>query len=245
MYLCLVMMTLFLIFLLAIGASFIQRVSGFGFGIFVMMFFPYIIASYGEATMLSGLLAGSTALIIAVRNLRYIQWRKMFPLLVVNIAVSYFTIEYMASLSTGALKRFFGAMFVMVALYFLFFDGKMKLPHNRTTKGVLGAISGVMGGMFAMPGPPLVLYCINCIDGKMEYVATMQAFSVILNLFYSVFRSQVGFAAEDMLLWWVVGLAGVVIGSYTGSLFFDKISASWLKRLVYMFLLVSGVVSML
>ena len=34
-------MTLFLVFLLTIVASFIQRVSGFGFGIFVMMFFPF------------------------------------------------------------------------------------------------------------------------------------------------------------------------------------------------------------
>ena len=50
------------IFLLATIASFIQRVSGFGFGIFVMMFFPFFLPTYGESVMLSGLLSGSTAL---------------------------------------------------------------------------------------------------------------------------------------------------------------------------------------
>ena len=60
------------IFLLGIVASFIQRVSGFGFGIFVMMFFPFFLPSYGESVMLSGLLAGSTALMIAIRNWKYI-----------------------------------------------------------------------------------------------------------------------------------------------------------------------------
>ena len=54
-------MTLLFVFILTIIASFIQRVSGFGFGIFVMMFFPFFLPSYGDAVMLSGLLAGSTA----------------------------------------------------------------------------------------------------------------------------------------------------------------------------------------
>ena len=58
--------TYILIFILTIAASFIQRVSGFGFGIFVMMFFPFILPSYGESITLSGLLAGTTALLIAI-----------------------------------------------------------------------------------------------------------------------------------------------------------------------------------
>ena len=40
------------IFLLSIGASFIQLTTGFGFGIFIMTMLPY-----GDATAQSGLLA--------------------------------------------------------------------------------------------------------------------------------------------------------------------------------------------
>ena len=42
--------TIFLVFFLTIVASFIQRVTGFGFGIFVMMFFPYYIISNAICT---------------------------------------------------------------------------------------------------------------------------------------------------------------------------------------------------
>ena len=109
----------------------------------------------------------------------------MLPLLVVNVIASYIAIEYMASLSSVALKRCFGAMFVLIAIYFLFFEKKdRRLPRNWWTKGVLGTLSGVMGGMFAMPGPPIVLYCISNINGKLAYIATLQAFSFILNIFY-------------------------------------------------------------
>lgn len=41
------------IFLLAIGASFVQRTTGFGFGIFIMTLLPFLMPSYGEATALS------------------------------------------------------------------------------------------------------------------------------------------------------------------------------------------------
>ena len=89
-------MTLLFVFILTIIASFIQRVSGFGFGIFVMMFFPFFLPSYGESVMLSGLLAGSTALMIAVRNWHYIRWDLMGRVVLFNIAASYLATEYMS-----------------------------------------------------------------------------------------------------------------------------------------------------
>ena len=64
------MVVYILLFLLAACASFVQRVSGFGFGIFIMMFLPYIMPSYNEAVALSGLLSGSTALFILLRNFK-------------------------------------------------------------------------------------------------------------------------------------------------------------------------------
>ena len=45
------------IFLLSIGASFVQQTTGFGFGIFIMTMLPFFLPTYGEATTLSGLLA--------------------------------------------------------------------------------------------------------------------------------------------------------------------------------------------
>ncbi len=35
------------IFLLTIGASFVQRTTGFGFGIFLMTLLPFLMPSYG------------------------------------------------------------------------------------------------------------------------------------------------------------------------------------------------------
>ena len=161
-------MTCIFIFFLTIVASFIQRVSGFGFGIFVMMFFPFFLPSYGESVMLSGLLAGSTALMIAVKNRKYIRWKMMWIVTFFNVLFSFIATEYMRSLSNDVLKHCLGVVLILIALYFLFGEGRMgRIFKSKPAQVTIGSVSGVMGGMFAMPGPPLVLYCINLLHLEM------------------------------------------------------------------------------
>ncbi|MBQ5835478.1 MAG: hypothetical protein IIW37_05405, partial [Bacteroidaceae bacterium] len=66
-----------LIFPLCIIAGFIQRTTGFGFGIFIMTMLPMLLPSYAEATTLSGLLALTTNLLITVRMRRHIDWAQL------------------------------------------------------------------------------------------------------------------------------------------------------------------------
>lgn len=237
-------MTLVFVFILTIIASFIQRVSGFGFGIFVMMFFPFFLPSYGESVMLSGLLAGSTALMIALRNWQYIRWNLMGRVVLFNVVASYLATEYMSSLGNDTMKQCLGVVLILIALYFLFGEGKMgRVFKSKLAQVTIGSISGVMGGMFAMPGPPLVLYCISTIEDKREYVTTLQAFSVVMNLCYTLFRFKAGYYSEDTWLWWLVGLVGAIIGSSVGTRCFERISSRTLKFIVYVMMIVSGVVA--
>ena len=237
-------MTLLFVFILTVIASFIQRVSGFGFGIFVMMFFPFFLPSYGDSVMLSGLLAGSTALMIAVRNWKYIRWKLMGRVVIFNVVASYLATEYIRSLGNNTMKQWLGVMLILIALYFILSEGKIGwIFKSKLAQFTIGSISGVMGGMFAMPGPPLVLYCISTIEDKREYVTTLQAFSVVMNLCYTLFRFKAGFYSEDTWLWWLVGLGGAIIGSFIGSRFFEQISNRTLKNIVYVVMMISGVVA--
>ena len=240
------MTTLLYIFILTVIASFIQRVSGFGFGIFVMMFFPFFLPTYGDCIMLSGLLAGSTALMIAVQNWRYIRWKLMGRVVFFNVLASYLATEYMRSLGNDTMKQCLGVMLILIALYFMFSEGRLAhIFKSRLAQISIGSISGVMGGMFAMPGPPLVLYCISTIDDKREYVTTLQAFSVVINVCYTLIRFRAGFYSDSTWLWWLVGLSGAFIGSFLGSRFFERISNRTLKYIVYMMMIISGVVAIL
>lgn len=237
---------LLILFALSACAGFVQRVSGFGFGIFIMMFLPYIMPSYNEAVALSGILSGCTAMLIVVRNRRYIQWRAIPVVLLSNIAVSYFVIMYMGAVDGLLLRRCLGVALMLVSLYFIFLEGRTSmLFSSRWSQATVGALSGLMGSMFAMPGPPVVLYGVSVIKDKRAYMATMQTFWLLFNVTYLYFRSGRGYYTADTPLCLCAGIAGVFLGIYVGARVFGMINKGLLKKVIYVFMLLSGLVALL
>ena len=111
------------IFLLTIGASFVQRTTGFGFGIFIMTLLPFLMPSYGEATTLSGLLAMTTSAIITWNMREHITWKRLYPILLTFIAVSAVAICLLTRIQETSLRRVLGIVLILISLYFAFFSG--------------------------------------------------------------------------------------------------------------------------
>ena len=101
------------IFLLSIGASFIQRTTGFGFGIFIMTVLPFLLPSYGEATTLSGLLAITTSAAIVWRLRGYVTWNRLWPILVTFIIVSTIAIFALTRIEDHILRRILGVALIL------------------------------------------------------------------------------------------------------------------------------------
>lgn len=95
------------IFLLSTGASFVQRTTGFGFGIFIMTMLPYLMPTYGEATTLSGILALTTSAVIVWRLKRFVTWQRLWVILLTFISHVYvsYNVKYLAKSSNFHYKR--------------------------------------------------------------------------------------------------------------------------------------------
>lgn len=237
---------LVLLFLLSLGAGFVQRVSGFGFGIFIMMFLPYIMPSYNEAVALSGILSGSIAFTVAMCNFKHICWRRMLLVVPANAAVSFFVVRCMANISTSVMLKCFGVALVVMAFYFLFFEGRVRGYFGGSAAQLaVGAVSGVMGAMFGTPGPPVVLYGMCVFKEKLEYLATMQAFWTVFNIVYLFYRSGNGYYSGQTHVYWVCGLCGAFVGTFLGAKCFDSLDTKRFRLVVYMAMAASGVVAFL
>ena len=94
-----------------------------------------------------------------------------------------------------------------------------------------------------MPGPAVVFYCIGAIKDKMQYMATMQALSVVFNIFYTLFRARAGFFTHDTFFYWGAGIGGIIIGSLIGAWCFKRISRETLRRAVCVLMIISGVIA--
>lgn len=225
--------------------SFIQRVSGFGFGIFVMTMLPYLLPSYGEATALSGMLAGSMSLIVAIRMRRYIVWREVLPILCTFTVVSLGAIFAVTSFDEKFLKHILGGILIAVSIYFFFISEKIRLKATYFVQVVLGIVSGIMGGLFAMQGPPAVLYFLASCETKEKYIAQTQTYFVLGNMMMTLFRFRAGFVTADVGTAYAYGLIAVTIGASIGSKVVKKISHKVLKKIVYVYMAISGIVALL
>ena len=255
------------IFLLSIGASFVQRTTGFGFGIFIMTMLPFFLPTYGEATTLSGLLAITTSAVIVWRMRGYVTWKRLWPILMTFIVVSTIAIFALTRIEDHILKWILGVALIVISIYFALFSQKIKLPttkkaaieREKSDAGIgssereqarpkvkvqvgAGTLSGLMGGFFGMQGPPAVLYFIQSEPTKEHYMAMAQTYFLIGNVMMTFVRAYNGFFTTTVLTDYCFGLGGVVIGTTLGAYVFKRISNRIFRYIVYAYIAISGVI---
>lgn len=232
--------TVLQLFLLSIGASVVQRTTGFGFGILIMTVLPAIMPSYGEATTLSGILAMTTSLVIVVQKYKYINWQRLWPILLIFIVVSFGAIFMLKRMEYSILSILLGITLVAVSIYFAFFSKRIKVKTTMPVQVTAGALSGLMGGFFGMQGPPAVLYFVSSEPDKEHYLAQTQAYFLVGNAMMTLARSYNGFFTASVAMGYVYGIAGVFIGNLMGAWVFRHITGNLLKYIIYAYIGISG-----
>lgn len=231
--------------LFAIGAAFVQRTTGFGFGIFIMTVLPFIMPSYGEATALSGMLAMVTSLYLTLRYFCHIPWRRLLPILATFVIVSAFAVQMLSTMRSEVLHRILGVVLILAAAYFWFFAHRIKVRPTLPTQTGLGTLSGFMGGLFGMQGPPAVLYFLQVTETKEQYTAIAQAYFLFGNLAMTAYRAHQGFVTTDVLTAWCWGLPAVFVGTALGGLVYQHLSLPTLRKIVYIYIAISGIVALI
>lgn len=227
---------------LSIGASFVQRTTGFGFGIFIMTMLPALMPSYGEATTLSGMLALTTSFAISMRYRKYVTWNRLLPILITFILISTFAIFALRRMEYGIITIILGLTLIAVSIYFTFFKDKIKVKPTKTVQVMAGTLSGWMGGFFGMQGPPAVLYFISSEPDKEHYIAVAQTYFLIGNIIMTVVRTYNGFLTQPVMSGYLYGLIGVVIGTSMGAYVFKHITGNLLHYIVYAYIGISGMI---
>ena len=233
------------LFALTAASSFTQRVTGFGFGILMMTLLPLLTPSYGEATALSGLLAIFVALIPAIQTRQNLNWKKLLPILIVFLITSCIGIWLVSRLDSDLLKHIVGGVLIAVGLWFLITGGRIRMSPTLPVQTGMGTLSGLMGGLFAMQGPPAVIYFLSAADSKDEYIALPQWYFLIGNIFMAFFRAGSGFVTMDVLKLWCVAIPGVFLGLFVGAKVYKRIRTEELRRVIYAFLIIAGLLAML
>lgn len=228
----------------AAAAGVIQTVTGFGGAIFMMLFFPAYFPILNAAAVASsislGVSGGNTW-----KYRKYINLKLLFLPAVFYVVASTVILACADYVPAGLLKRIFGAFLVALSLYFLFASSKIHLEANLFTAGICSVISGFAAGLFGISGPPMVLYFLAAIDDKKQYLGTIQSFFFLTGAYTTILRAFEGIYTVDMIPFTIAGLAAVTVGRIAGNHIVERIDADVMKKVIYVFLGLSGVLNLL
>lgn len=232
------------IILLAAGASFVQRTTGFGFGIFIMTALPFLMPSYAEAVTLSGILSLTSSTVVMIKYLKYVNWKRLLPISAAFFVFSSIAICLLDKIEGKEMRVILGLILIVISLYFSFFKDKLQKIIRPTAGWLLGAgsLSGVMGGLFGMQGPPVVLYLINSEPDKNHYMGMIQTYAVLTNFIMLSVRACNGYVTSDVGAAYLYSLGGLAVGVFAGNWAFKRLSNRLFTYVVYAYIGLSGLI---
>lgn len=236
---------LLLLALIAFGGGFIQRVTGFGLGIFVMLFLPYLFDAHTEAAAVSTLFSCGASTFNAVRYRKTIPYKTVLPMLITALITIPFAVRCAAYVSAAIFDILLGCVLILLSIYFLFFSKNFKLKPTVVNGCIAGTLSGALTGLFSTGGPPVVLYLTNAVSDPMVYLSATQFFFAVTGVYATATRVINGILTWELVIYAAIGMIGCLLGNLVGKFVFDKLNANKLKKLIYVAMIVSGILMLL
>jgi uncharacterized membrane protein YfcA len=154
--------TLAAFLLCVVTASLAQNLSGFALGLVLLGLVELLhlvpLADAANAAMVLSL-ASATAFFHADR--RPPPWREVNPILgsgLVGVAIGVFLLAWLSANAVQWLRLLLGVTVVGSAVILFLHRHPLPQPSSRASFAGIGLVSGVLGGLFATSGPPLVFH---------------------------------------------------------------------------------------
>lgn len=231
-----------LLALVGIGGAFVQRVSGFGLGIFAMLFMPHFMPSHTASAAIISICSGTATIFNACKYRKNINFKISWPMICASLVTIPIAVYFSSVVSGKIFKILLGTVLILLSLYFLFFDSRIKIKPNTPNGIFAGTLSGVLVGLFSTGGPPIVLYLSKATNDNLTYFATVQFFFSVTSIYATGMRVFNGLIDLKIILYSLVCLIGCMLGDYLGNRVFDKLDSKKLKTIIYIGMIISGAV---
>ena len=235
------LLPLILLTLVGFGGGFIQRVSGFGLGIFAMLFLPYICPDTAFAAAVSCLWSCVTSLYNAVKYRKDANLKLLVPLICTSIVTIPVAVMFSTRVPQRIMTVILGAVLIVLSVYFLKVSAKIRIKATPLSGGIAGAVGGALNGLFSTGGPPVVLYMAAATSDKSVYFASIQMYFAATNIYSTAMRAAAGMITPTLLLYAAVGAVGCMAGDRLGLLVWGRLDTEKVKRIIYVAMILSGV----
>lgn len=213
-------------------AAFCQNLTGFAFGL--------IFVGVAGATGLMNIAdAANVACLLSIINgISYMRayrfepdWVMLKPMLissVLGVVGGVLLLHWLSGNTLNGLRMLLGLVIVLCAMLLLMQKKALDQPSGPVSMWVAGVSSGLLGGLFATPGPPMVYHLYRQQLDRMLVRHCLFAMFVSCSLLRAVMV-----AVEGQLNWAVMGWTALAFPVVTGVTWWSaRHPPAWPKRLV-------------
>lgn len=197
-------------------AGLVRGFSGFGSGMIIM---PAAAALFGPKTAIVIVLVVDSLPVLpfAIPALKIARWREVVPVLAGSALFIPIGLMILKAGDPLAL-RWFICTVIIVAVTILASGWRYDGPRGTAISMAVGALSGLLGGIASVPGPPPILYWM----ASSLAPAIIRANMLVL-LFLGEFLSGANLWAAGLLTW-----NAVMLGVTAAPFYFAGLLAGWL-----------------
>lgn len=170
-------------------------------------------------------------------------WKRIKPLFVGVIFGVPLGISLLSYINHDLLKLSIAVFFILYSIYGLFFS-KFKsslFNKNKITSAVIGFFAGFFNSTVNVDGPLVALYESSDVkrntDGYKDAIATYMFFTGILTVAGHLVAGRI---TKELICILPYVIPALIIGIFIGHNLFPKINGTSLKKIIYFFVLFSG-----
>ena len=233
-------MQLALIWVAVLFASILRAFTGFGFALAAVPAFSLFLPPV-DAVVLSAALALALGLFSLRSYWGVIHPRHLTPLVAMSIVGTLVGAALLTGISVALFQLCVGLSVLAACLGLGLVRNAGVAPHPLLGWGA-GLVSGLMNGVMAIPGPPIIVYVLLTESEPRRSRALMMAFFTLSALLALLSYAVNGLLGPHLLVYVLLALPVLYIGDRLGDRFFHRFGDDLYRRVALVALFALGVV---
>jgi len=225
---------------IALVAGVVTGTAGFGFGLVAVSSLAAV-RSLPEAVVMVNVIS----LVVCSYNLWTVKsdlnWRDAVPLIASSVPMAVVGTELLKNLDVRWLEWILEFAILAGCAVALWSPKRVMLHGPFPGSVIAGASGGLLGGILATGGPPVVLYCMLRGWDKQAMKAVLSGYFVVMGAWRLVVMFAQGVATKESALLGVALLIPSFVGTYVGVRVFRRLSTTGFKYATAGLLLVMAV----
>lgn len=222
--------------LIACLAAFIQGLTGFGVGIFTILFLPYVF-SYQASVAITAFCAVVMSCVLLFNTREHVEIKKILPVVIPIVIIQIISTYFLFVLDDAMLTIILVFILLFFAGLFYISEKGWQIKASFPNSILAGCVTGVCN-MLGVSGPPLGYYYHSIFKDNIRYLANLQATLLITLTVLLVQHIIQGSMTLEVFIYSAIASVVCVVFLLGALRIFKKLDRNRLTKIIIVFLIV-------